>query len=61
ARDAPGGPPVHPDSGGNEPLRSFGSESVVVRDRASGEVLPSTVAYCFAWQAFYPETALWQR
>lgn len=31
-----------------------------VRRAESGEVLPSVKVYWFAWQAFYPETGLWQ-
>ena len=31
-----------------------------VRRVESGEVLPSVKVYLFAWQAFYPETALWK-
>lgn len=31
-----------------------------VRRLESGEVLPSVKVYWFAWQAFYPETALWK-
>jgi hypothetical protein len=36
------------------------SESVRVRDGATGEPLPSVKAYWFAWQAFYPKTDVWQ-
>ena len=25
----------------------------------TGDVVPSVIAYWFAWQAFYPETSLW--
>lgn len=31
-----------------------------VRRVESGEVLPSVKVYWFAWQAFYPQTALWR-
>lgn len=31
-----------------------------VRRVESGEVLPSVKVYWFAWQAFYPQTGLWQ-
>ncbi|MDA1272697.1 MAG: DUF3179 domain-containing protein [Verrucomicrobia bacterium] len=31
-----------------------------VRRVESGEALPSVKVYWFAWQAFYPETALWK-
>ncbi len=37
-----------------------GSQLVEVRRVESGEVLPSVKVYWFAWQAFYPETALWK-
>jgi hypothetical protein len=32
-----------------------------VRRVESGEVLPSVKVYWFAWQAFYPQTGLWQQ
>lgn len=31
-----------------------------VRHAETGEILPSVRAYWFAWQAFYPDTGLWQ-
>jgi hypothetical protein len=34
---------------------------VRVTDGESGDPLPATRAYWFAWQAFYPETALWRK
>ncbi len=37
-----------------------GSHQVEVRRIESGEVLPSVKVYWFAWQAFYPNTGLWQ-
>ncbi|MEE9369707.1 MAG: DUF3179 domain-containing protein [Pontiella sp.] len=33
---------------------------VQVIERTSGKALPSVKVYWFAWQAFYPETKLWQ-
>ena len=36
------------------------SMQVEVIERASGKVLPAVKVYWFAWQAFYPETKLWQ-
>ena len=35
------------------------SEKITVRDGETGETLPVTKAYWFAWQAFYPETGLY--
>jgi len=35
-------------------------ETVKAVQAESGEVIPVTRAYWFAWQAFYPETALWR-
>jgi hypothetical protein len=37
-----------------------GSQQVEVRRVESGELLPSVKVYWFAWQAFYPQTGLWQ-
>lgn len=34
--------------------------TVEALDESTGETLPTTRAYWFAWQAFYPETALWR-
>jgi len=36
------------------------TQLAVVRRIENGEVLPSVKAYWFAWQAFYPQTGLWQ-
>lgn len=35
------------------------SGRILVRDMETGEILPVTKAYWFAWQAFYPETGLY--
>ncbi len=48
--------------GGQEIEIAYDSNSrrtVVVRSD-TGEAIPSVMAYWFAWQAFYPETALWK-
>ena len=37
-----------------------GSQQVEVRRAENGELLPSVRVYWFAWQAFYPQTGLWQ-
>jgi len=37
-----------------------GRQQVEVIECASGKVLPAVKVYWFAWQAFYPETKLWQ-
>jgi len=37
-----------------------GSQLAEVRRVESGELLPSVKVYWFAWQAFYPQTGLWQ-
>jgi len=36
------------------------SQLAEVRRVESGELLPSVKVYWFAWQAFYPQTGLWQ-
>jgi hypothetical protein len=36
------------------------SQLTEVRRAESGELLPSVKVYWFAWQAFYPQTGLWQ-
>lgn len=36
------------------------SQQVTVIKRTSGKALPAVKVYWFAWQAFYPETKLWQ-
>ncbi len=45
------------------PVRIFydsASRQVTVENSTTGEALPSVKVYWFAWQAFYPETELWQ-
>jgi hypothetical protein len=36
------------------------SQHVSVKARNSGGIIPYVKSYWFAWQAFYPETALWK-
>lgn len=37
------------------------SRHASVKQAATGEPIPQVMVYWFAWQAFYPETELWQR
>ena len=47
--------------GGREVSVSHKDEAVEVTDVANGETIPHVLAYWFAWQAFYPETAVWPK
>ncbi len=57
----PDGKPVPDNVGGKQITVSWETTSrrPDVRDGEGGEI-PSVMVFWFAWQAFYPETALWQ-
>jgi len=38
----------------------LGSQGIEVREMETGALVPSVRAYWFAWQAFYPDTEIWQ-
>lgn len=50
------------DSIGDVPVRVLydpATRDFRAENRETGDLIPSVQAYWFAWQAFYPETALW--
>ena len=56
-------PGILKDNVGNIPIQievSPGGEVIAVRD-VTGKSISSTFAYWFAWQAFYPETEVFQK
>ena len=43
-----------------EIVYDFREESAEVTDKQTGKAMPCTIAYWFAWQAFYPNTELFR-